>query len=55
MNFIDKLLNSARSNNSLLCIGLDPDPELMPPGVNVIDFNQAIIEATYDQIGRAHV
>ena len=50
MNFIDKLLKSARSNNSLLCIGLDPDPELMPPGVNVLDFNQAIIEATYDLV-----
>jgi orotidine-5'-phosphate decarboxylase len=50
MNFIDKLLNSARSNNSLLCIGLDPDPELMPHGVNVLDFNQAIIEATYDLV-----
>ena len=50
MNFIDKLLNSARSNNSLLCIGLDPDPELMPPGVSVLDFNNAIIEATYDLV-----
>ena len=50
MNFIDKLLNSARSNNSLLCIGLDPDPELMPHGVSVLDFNQAIIEATYDLV-----
>jgi len=50
MNFIDKLLNSARSNNSLLCIGLDPDPELMPPGVSMLDFNQAIIEATYDLV-----
>jgi len=50
MNFIDKLLNSARSNNSLLCIGLDPDPELMPPGVSVLEFNQAIIEATYDLV-----
>ena len=50
MNFIDKLLNSARSNESLLCIGLDPDPELMPPGVGVLDFNQAIIEATYDLV-----
>jgi orotidine-5'-phosphate decarboxylase len=50
MNFIDKLLNAARSNNSLLCIGLDPDPELMPPGVSVLEFNQAIIEATYDLV-----
>ncbi len=50
MNFIEKLLNAARSNNSLLCIGLDPDPELMPEGVSVLDFNLAIIEATYDLV-----
>jgi len=50
MNFIDKLLNSARSNESLLCIGLDPDPELMPPGVSVLAFNEAIVEATYDLV-----
>jgi len=50
MNFIDKLLNSARSNESLLCIGLDPDPELMPEGISVLEFNEAIVEATYDLV-----
>jgi orotidine-5'-phosphate decarboxylase len=50
MNFIEKLLKSAHSNDSLLCIGLDPDPELMPEGVSVLDFNLAIIEATYDLV-----
>ena len=50
MNFIEKLLKSAHSNDSLLCIGLDPDPELMPEGVSVLDFNRAIIEATYDLV-----
>ena len=50
MKFIDKLLSSARSNESLLCIGLDPDPELMPPGVSVLAFNEAIVEATYDLV-----
>ncbi len=50
MNFIEKLLKCAHSNNSLLCIGLDPDPELMPEGVSVLDFNRAIIEATYDLV-----
>ena len=47
MKFIDKLLNMSRKNRSLLCIGLDPDPELMP-GVDVVQFNRAIIEATSD-------
>jgi orotidine-5'-phosphate decarboxylase len=50
MNFIDKLLQASRTNKSLLCVGLDPDPELMPPGMSVLDFNRAIIEATSDLV-----
>jgi orotidine-5'-phosphate decarboxylase len=49
MKFIDKLLEANRKNNSWLCIGLDPDPELMP-GVDVLRFNKAIIEATSDLV-----
>jgi len=49
MKFSDKLLNISRKNNSLLCIGLDPDPELMP-GVEILEFNKAIIEATSDLV-----
>jgi orotidine-5'-phosphate decarboxylase len=49
MKFIDKLLNASRKNKSWLCIGLDPDPELMP-GVDVLHFNKAIIEATSDLV-----
>ena len=49
MKFIDKLLNASRKNKSWLCIGLDPDPELMP-GVDVLQFNKAIIEATSDLV-----
>ena len=49
MKFIDKLLNTSRKNESWLCIGLDPDPELMP-GVDVLQFNKAIIEATSDLV-----
>jgi orotidine-5'-phosphate decarboxylase len=49
MKFIDKLLNASRKNNSWLCIGLDPDPELMP-AVEVLQFNKAIIEATSDLV-----
>jgi orotidine-5'-phosphate decarboxylase len=45
MKFTDKLLNASRKNKSWLCIGLDPDPELMPR-VDVLQFNKAIIEAT---------
>lgn len=49
MNFLEKLLNAARTNRSLLCIGLDPDPELMPWG-DVAEFNRAIIDATQDLV-----
>jgi len=49
MNFLEKLLRAARSNRSLLCIGLDPDPELMPK-VDVFQFNRAIIDATSDLV-----
>jgi len=49
MNFIDKLLNISRKNKSLLCIGLDPNPELMPK-VNILEFNTAIIDATSDLV-----
>ena len=47
MNFTDKLLQAMHRNNSLLCLGLDPDPELMPQ-VGVFKFNKAIIDATSD-------
>jgi orotidine-5'-phosphate decarboxylase len=49
MRFTDKLLNISRKNESLLCIGLDPDPELMP-GVDILEFNKSIIEATCDLV-----
>jgi len=50
MNFIEKLKNATRKNSSLLCVGLDPDPALMPDGVSVFEFNKAIIEATSDLV-----
>jgi orotidine-5'-phosphate decarboxylase len=49
MKFIDKLLNASRKNKSWLCIGLDPDPELMP-SLDVSQFNKDIIEATSDLV-----
>jgi orotidine-5'-phosphate decarboxylase len=49
MKFTDKLLNIAGRNKSLLCIGLDPDPELIP-GVDVLEFNKTIIDATRDLV-----
>jgi orotidine-5'-phosphate decarboxylase len=49
MNFLEKLLTASRSNQSLLCIGLDPDPELMPD-IDVFQFNKEIIDATSDLV-----
>jgi len=50
MNFIEKLGNIVRKNNSLLCVGLDPDPTLMPEKMGVFEFNKAIIDATADLV-----
>ena len=49
MNFLDKLLSVSRSNDSLLCVGLDPDPAYMPVP-DVLAFNRAIIDATCDLV-----
>ena len=53
MNFLDKLLNASRQQNSLLCVGLDPEPGRFPatlrdmPIENAVSyFCRAIIEAT---------
>ncbi len=48
MGFFQQIDEAVRKNNSLLCVGLDPDPRLLPPGVSVLDFNKAIIDATAD-------
>ncbi len=50
MNFVEKLTRAARKNGSLLCVGLDPDPKLMPDRVGVFEFNRAIIETTHDLV-----
>jgi len=50
MNFIDKLLSASRSNKSLLCVGLDPDPKLMPPKLSVSEFNREIVDTTSDLV-----
>lgn len=47
--FQEKLISASRKNTSLLCVGLDPDPALMPVE-NVVEFNRAIIEATADLV-----
>lgn len=51
--FLNKLLTVVRKNNSLVCVGLDPDPDRFPEPLKnsrdaIYDFNRAIIEQTAD-------
>lgn len=47
--FLAKLLDASRRQNSLLCVGLDPQPEMLPVA-EVWEFNRAIIDATHDLV-----
>ena len=44
-NYIDRLDQACQANQSLLCVGLDVDPQRMPVA-DPLEFNQAIIDAT---------
>lgn len=51
MDFISKLEAAQDKNNSLLCVGLDPDQPKLPPSVNsYFEFNKAIVDATADLV-----
>jgi orotidine 5'-phosphate decarboxylase subfamily 2 len=55
MTFLEKLAQAVARNNSLLCIGLDPDPRKLPGRTRteenpVLYFNRRIIEATSDLV-----
>ena len=50
MNFMEKLTKATQKNKSLLCVGLDPNPELMPDKLGVFQFNKEIIDATSDLV-----
>ncbi len=53
MNFIDQLRQAERQNDSLLCVGLDPEPAKFPQpwrndAARIYDFCAAIVDATAD-------
>ena len=48
--FRERYEAAAAANDSLLCVGLDPDPEQIPVGVSVRDFLLGVIEATADLV-----
>jgi len=55
MNFIDMLQDAERRNQSLLCVGLDPEPAKFPAAMKgqpdkIYDFCAAIVEATADLV-----
>ncbi|MBM3131875.1 MAG: orotidine-5'-phosphate decarboxylase, partial [Chloroflexi bacterium] len=50
MNFNDKLLAASRKNKSLVCVGLDPDPVLMPNNIDIVEWGKEIIDATKDLV-----
>ena len=50
MIFVDKLNAAVAKNKSLVCVGLDTDPELIPSGMSMLDFNKAIIDVTADLV-----
>jgi orotidine-5'-phosphate decarboxylase len=55
MTFIEQLRNAWTKNDSLVCVGLDPEIERLPPSIAaepspIFQFNKAIIDATADLV-----
>lgn len=50
MNFADKLSQITGKNNSLLCIGLDPDIGKISENLSIFEFNKSIIDITSDLV-----
>ena len=55
MTFSDKLQAAWKASNSLVCVGLDPEPRKFPNGFRdapggIFEFNKAIVDATRDLV-----
>ena len=55
MTFFELLERTAMRNNSLVCVGLDPQPERIPAGFRdepdpVFAFNRHVIDQTRDLV-----
>ncbi len=55
MTFVEKLRAAWKKNDSLLCVGLDPDPKKFPEPVRgqpdgIFEFCRAIVDATADLV-----
>ncbi len=49
-SFREKYETAAAANDSLLCVGLDPDPSRLPQGVDIDAWLREVIEATSDLV-----
>lgn len=47
-HFADRLAEAVERKGAPLCVGLDPDPALMPDGLDVIEFCRGIVDAVAD-------
>lgn len=47
--FVARLDAACAASRSLVCVGLDPDPALMPVG-DVFAFNKGVVDATHDLV-----
>ena len=55
MTFLDMLRDASTRNNSMLCVGLDPEPSKFPAtmrgdATKIYDFCAAIVDATHDLV-----
>ncbi|HEX5455959.1 MAG TPA: orotidine-5'-phosphate decarboxylase [Candidatus Saccharimonadales bacterium] len=55
MDFKSKLDEAVEKNSSLVCVGLDPDPDKLPEEFKaaekpLFEFNKSIIDATHDSV-----
>ena len=55
MTFLEQLKEAERSNQSMLCVGLDPEPAKFPAHLKsdaskIYDFCAAIVDATADLV-----
>jgi orotidine-5'-phosphate decarboxylase len=47
-HFADRLAVAVERKGAPLCVGLDPDPALMPAGLGVLEFCRGIVDAVAD-------
>jgi len=47
-HFADRLAAAVEEKGASLCVGLDPDPALMPEGLGVVEFCRGIVDAVAD-------